>query len=180
MKNYQIIGKRGCLLGEGVYWDAFSGTIKQFDIEAKEFLSMTPHEDGYTVETLPQKGTCMAQFEDGSFLFGMEDGIYTARGARIALRDAASGVRFNDGKVGPDGYFYAGTIEKGGNAVLYRLKNGTLEPVIEHVHISNGLDFSLDGKTVYYCDTPTRKIEAFDFPTFENHTRTLYFRNSHF
>ena len=168
MNNYQIIGKPNCLLGEGVYWDAFSRTVKQLDIEASEFLTVTLGEDGYAVEQLPQKGACMAQFEDGSFLFGMEDGVYTARGARIAKRDPSSGIRFNDGKVGPDGYFYLGTIEKGGNGALYRLKNGTLETVVSGVRISNGIDFSIDGKTVYYCDTAERKIEAFDFPSFEN------------
>ena len=103
MNNYQIIGKPNCLLGEGVYWDVFSRTVKQLDIEASEFLTVTLGEDGYAVEQLPQKGACMAQFEDGSFLFGMEDGVYTARGARIAKRDPSSGIRFNDGKVGPDG-----------------------------------------------------------------------------
>ena len=31
------------------------------------------------------------------------------------------------------------------------------------VSISNGLDWSLDGRTMYYIDTPLRSVDVFDF-----------------
>ncbi len=173
MSNYKIIGKPNCALGEGPYWDAFAGKLRQFDINNKEWITVDVESGEYTIQKLEQMGCCTAQCTDGSYLVAMEDGIYTERMARVALKDTESGARFNDGKAGPDGYFYAGTIEKSGKAVLYRLKEGRLEPVVTGVRISNGIDFSLDGKTVYYCDTPTRRIDAFDFPSFENR-RTVF------
>ncbi len=173
MNNYKIIGKENCKLGEGPYWDAFAGNMRQFDIQNSEWITIDIESGEYSVEKLEQMGCCTAQCRDGSYLVAMEDGIYTERMARIALKDADTGARFNDGKAGPDGLFYAGTIERGGGAVLYRLREGKLEKMVENVRISNGIDFSLDGKTVYYCDTPTRRIDAFDFPSFENR-RTVF------
>ncbi len=173
MNEPKIIGKPNCLLGEGIFWDDIAGKIRQFDINSSELITITPNDGTYTVETLPQKGTCMAEFADGSFLYGMEDGVYDSRFARICLKEPITGARFNDGKAGPDGLFYLGTIERGGNAVLYRLEGGKLTRMVENARVSNGLDFSADGKTVYYIDTPTRKIEAFDFPSFTNR-RTVF------
>ena len=168
MSNYKIIGKRNCLLGEGPYWDVFTGDMKQFDITAAQLITVDVETGDYTVKNLPQMGTCMAQLEDGSYLYALEDGIYDDQFRVICLKEPETGARFNDGKAGPDGCFYAGTIEQGGGAVLYRLREGRLERVVENVRISNGIDFSEDGKTVYYCDTPTKYIDAFDFPSFAN------------
>ena len=167
-REYSVIGKQNCLLGEGPYWDAFAGKMRQVDINASQVITIDLANGDYGVKNMPQKTTCMAQLEDGSYLYGMEDGVYDEKGTLICKKDEGTGARFNDGKAGPDGCFYLGTIEMEGNGVLYRLKGGKLEKVLEKICISNGIDFSLDEKTVYYCDTATRTIDAFDFPSFEN------------
>ena len=75
--------------------------------------------------------------------------------------------RFNDGKCGPDGRFVAGTMhqaEKETSGSLYSLSpDGTLKTLIRGVGISNGLTWSADYKTMYYIDTPTRKVLAYDY-----------------
>ena len=167
-KEYRVIGKRNCLLGEGPYWDAFAGKMRQVDIHASQVITIDLENGDYCVKNMPQKATCMAQLEDGSYLYGMEDGIYDENFHLICKKDEGTGARFNDGKAGPDGCFYAGTINRDGNGVLYRLRKGKLEAVLDKVSISNGIDFSLDEKTVYYCDTATKTIDALDFPSFEN------------
>ena len=35
--------------------------------------------------------------------------------------------------------------------------------MVDDVAISNGLDWSLDGRTMYYVDTPTHRIDQFEF-----------------
>jgi sugar lactone lactonase YvrE len=74
------------------------------------------------------------------------------------------GARFNDGKVGPDGRLYLGTFSRDYTAAFYRMEsNGTLTELFDGVGNSNGLDWSPDGKTFYYNDTPTGRTDAFDF-----------------
>jgi len=75
--------------------------------------------------------------------------------------------RFNDGKCSPDGRFFAGTIsliKKEGTAKLYRLDpDHSVHEVYGPVTNSNGIVWSVDGKTVYYIDTPRREVLAFDY-----------------
>ena len=49
-------------------------------------------------------------------------------------------------------------------ANLYMIDHdGTATIKIENVSISNGIIWSLDQKKMYYVDSPTRKVRAFDF-----------------
>jgi sugar lactone lactonase YvrE len=75
--------------------------------------------------------------------------------------------RFNDGKVSPDGRFWAGTMddrpERQPVAALYRLDpDGSCHKMIDDVVVSNGLAWSLDGKTVYHSDTRKQVIHIYD------------------
>jgi sugar lactone lactonase YvrE len=72
----------------------------------------------------------------------------------------------NDGGCDPQGRFYCGSIaydQAPGRASLYRLDTDhSVSLVFGDVTISNGIDWSPDGGTAYYVDTPTRRIDAFD------------------
>ncbi len=51
-----------------------------------------------------------------------------------------------------------------GAATLYRLDpDGSVHVVLEHVTISNELDWSPDDTRAYYNDTPTHRIAVFDY-----------------
>src|SRR5690625_5682459 len=51
-----------------------------------------------------------------------------------------------------------------GTGNLYRLDGDhNVERMIENVTISNGMTWSPDNKVMYYIDTPTRQIVAYDF-----------------
>jgi len=75
--------------------------------------------------------------------------------------------RMNDGKVDPAGRFWAGTMaldETRGAGSLYRLDvDGRVHTMVRDVTISNGIDWSPDGQTMYYIDSPTRRVDMFDF-----------------
>ena len=78
--------------------------------------------------------------------------------------------RFNDGKVDPRGCYWAGTITRDKDlnickgATLYRRDvDGSVSVMLTDLSISNGLIWSRDGQTMYYIDTPTGQVDAFDF-----------------
>jgi len=84
-------------------------------------------------------------------------------------------VRMNDGKCDPQGRFWVGSIArhgsgpggnlKDGGAALYRLDNWASNPtlVVPQITVSNGLAWSLDHKTMYVIDSPTCRVDAFDY-----------------
>jgi len=87
-------------------------------------------------------------------------------------------TRPNDGRVDREGrlvigmynnYHRSGSSEGENNCGLYRLDPTTksiqsLFPSSYKYRVSNCLCFSPDGRTLYFCDTPTRKVYAFDYP----------------
>ena len=76
-------------------------------------------------------------------------------------------VRMNDGKCDRAGRFWAGTqrldLAPGGGG-LYRLGvDGSMDLMVPDVTISNGLGWSPDDRTMYFIDTASGGIDAFDF-----------------
>jgi sugar lactone lactonase YvrE len=73
----------------------------------------------------------------------------------------------NDGELDPQGRFWAGTMgwhAEPAQGALYRLDpGGTVTRMLDGVTISNGLAWSPDGTTMYYADTPTLRVDQFDF-----------------
>ena len=51
-----------------------------------------------------------------------------------------------------------------GRAKLYKIDgHGNATAMIDHVTISNGIVWTKDMETMYYIDTPTKQIKAYDF-----------------
>ncbi|HXW82755.1 MAG TPA: SMP-30/gluconolactonase/LRE family protein, partial [Acidimicrobiales bacterium] len=75
-------------------------------------------------------------------------------------------VRFNEGKVGPEGRFVAGTMdwhEQEALGKLYQLgPDGAVTTLLDGVAISNGLDATDDGKALFYIDTPLGGVDVFE------------------
>ena len=76
-------------------------------------------------------------------------------------------IRMNDGGCDPQGRFYCGTMaydETPGAGTLYRLdSDGSVHVTLRDVTISNGLQWNRAGDTVCYADTPTGRVDRFDF-----------------
>ncbi len=86
----------------------------------------------------------------------------SGRRERIADIEPEMGkdTRLNDGKVGPDGCFWVGSMDDRGKATyeplgsLYRVcPDGKVEKKVEGLKISNGLAFSADGRWLFHADT---------------------------
>ena len=162
-----------CTVGEGPLWDDKNGVLLYVDILGECIFKL----DYETLECkktdVGQQVGCMALCENGDILLAMQDGVYrmNEKGEKSLAHQPLKikGRRFNDGKVGPDGCLYLGTIGDNGEGAFYRLKDGVLEELFGHCFCSNGLDWSRDGTKMFYCDTLLHKIEVFDFDR-ENHS----------
>jgi sugar lactone lactonase YvrE len=78
-----------------------------------------------------------------------------------------SAVKIGDGKCDPLGRLWFGTQPhdfRRGQCALYRVDlDGKVTMVLDGVGVSNGLDWSPDGRTFYYVDSLSRTVDAFDF-----------------
>ncbi|WP_422772718.1 SMP-30/gluconolactonase/LRE family protein [Plantactinospora sp. WMMC1484] len=76
-------------------------------------------------------------------------------------------LRMNEGGCDPAGRLYCGSMAydvRPGAAALYRL-DADLEArrVLDDITISNGIAWSPDGSLAYYVDTPTQRVDVFDY-----------------
>ncbi len=162
-------------LGEGSLWDDQTGRLLWVDIPAGEIHSFEPitGQDKLVYQADGQIGT-VVQRQQGGLLAATSKGLVFADGqtgeSQIICNPEADKPqnRFNDGKCGPDGRFWFGSMAAGpiteGQGSLYRLDADlSCHKMLEGVTISNGIAWSPDGSTMYYTDTPTGQIWAFDY-----------------
>jgi len=168
-----LLLKANATLAEGPLWDAGRSCLWWTDILEKRLHRLdwgTRYDQSYV---MPSHLGCMGLLRDGRLLLALSQGFcaFTPESQSIDLLSPldleSPGLRFNDGKVGPCGRFFVGTMAldaKPGAGDLVCLEHDlSLTRKIRKVTISNGLAWSLDGRRIYYIDSPTRQIMAFDY-----------------
>jgi sugar lactone lactonase YvrE len=169
--DFEVVSAAGAELGEGPVWDARSSRVAWVDIMAKRIHLTDPVTGGSETIEVPLHVGAVAPRAAGGFVAALQDGFWVVGDGpaeRIAsMPGARPGLRFNDGKCDPAGRFWAGTMaydQAPGAGALYRLEpDGQAAMVLAGVTVSNGLAWSLDGRTMYYIDTPTQRIDAFSY-----------------
>jgi sugar lactone lactonase YvrE len=173
MAKPELIVDAHAVIGEGPWWDARAQLLYWIDIKGRRLHVFEPGLGAdRSVELGKRPGTVVGR-ESGGLLMAMEDGfsfVDPRSGATTSIGDPEAdkpGNRFNDGKCDSAGRFWAGSMddaEKENTGAFYRLgADLACERVFGGVGISNGLAWSPDDRTMYYIDTPTRRIDAFDF-----------------
>ena len=157
-------------LGEGPAWDAKTDTLYWVDILGKRLHSY--HGKGYVIPLNDYVG-CVAPCKDGRLILALRFGFWILDLAAVTLTEAAiprgepAANRFNDGKCDPAGRLLAGTMdmaEREATGSLYSLSHDMkIVKLLGGIRISNGLAWSPDYGTLYYIDTPTREVKAFDY-----------------
>lgn len=170
--------------GESPVWNAQEQALYWVDIPARR-LHRWNSQDGLTTRwEAPEMLACIARYNDGSWLAGMESGLFrlhpqddgTVTTQLLSnVEHATDNMRFNDGRCDRQGRFWAGTMFmdmakalKVGS--LYRYNAGQTEPLtaqLTDMIVPNGLGFSPDGRIMYLSDShpSVQKIWAFDYDT---------------
>lgn len=170
----EIFQRTPAQLGEGPCWHPRRESLWWIDIPGKTLFEADLHGGPVRKVALTQMAGSIAVASDGRFISALHRGIHLIdpvtgsleRFTEIPDHDPIN-FRFNDGKVDPQGRFWAGTLGlKGqrGQSRLFRIQGDrSVAVMLEHVSISNGLAWAPDERTLYYVDSPTRQVQAFDF-----------------
>lgn len=159
--------------GEGPAWDARAGNLLWVDMLGDRLHRTTP--GGADTITEYDQPVCVAVPRAGGGLaLALGDGLWlqdpdgTRRPVLMIPQPAAPAgpIRMNDGKCDPAGRLWAGSMAydaRPGAGSLYRLDpDGTAHEILVGVTISNGLAWTPDAATMFYIDTPTQRVDAFD------------------
>jgi L-arabinonolactonase len=159
------------VLGEGALWCPVEQRLWWIDISTPTLWSWQ-HRGGRVEHwPLPKPPGSFALRKAGGFLFAFRSGLAMLEkpGADLQwLPGLELGEeRFNDGKVDRAGRFWAGTLDRRLGAPigrLYRVSiNFEVTPMDRGFTISNGIGWSPDDRTMYFTDTPSRRIYRYDF-----------------
>lgn len=174
----EVFDSRRNVLGEGptssgaknnhVMWvDIYGKAVRWRDLvtgQTGEYA--TPEDVGFVIP-----------LAEGGELLGTQHGPHvrdtSGNFRKVPGRDEADGyrpqknLRWNDAKVAPWGDLFLGsmTYEFEMNAgALYQLLGGGkhIRRLFGDVTISNGMDWTVDQKTMFYIDTPLRRVDKFD------------------
>jgi L-arabinonolactonase len=165
-------------LGEGLVWCTRREAVLWTDIEGSRLWMHWPSRSETRSWKLPDRLGSFALSDSGKLLLGL------AKGLAVADLDNASGdtldvtpivdvepglhTRINDGRADRSGNYVFGTLDEDfksplGSFYQYSARHGLRRLEIEHVIIANSICFSPDGETMYFCDSPRRRIMQCDY-----------------
>ena len=159
-------------LPEGPYWDGVAGGLYWVDIPAGR-VHLLDESGGQRTWAAGQPVGAVAGRAGGGLVLAVRDGfaaLDTATGQTSMLAGVEldrPGNRMNDGACDRAGRLFAGTKAEDDArqaGALYRLDpDHAVTRVIAGVTISNGIGWSPDERLMYYVDSPTRRIDVFDY-----------------
>ncbi|XP_020786851.1 regucalcin isoform X2 [Boleophthalmus pectinirostris] len=166
------------LVGEGPVWEESEQTLLFVDIMGKKIHRWNP--------TTNQITSCSTDAPVGFAVPARGGGYVAGVGRTFSAVDWSTGAvtslvtvdddkpqnRLNDGKVDPAGRLFAGTMGLEQSPGEVQRKQGSLFSVdsdltliqhLDQVDISNGLDWSSDGKLFFYVDSLKKTLDVFDY-----------------
>ncbi len=161
------------LVGESAIWHEVESALYWVDIEGLTVNRLHAASGKFSSWKMGSNPSALA-IDDNNFLVVATRErllrLNTTDGAETPIADAPydpSKVRFNDGRVDPAGRFWIGTMYEPRDqpaAEMYVLDRDNLRCAWRGgMTNSNGLAWSLDGRTMFHADTTTHRIDCYDF-----------------
>jgi len=152
------------LIGESPLWSAREAALYWVDIPAGEIHRWHPASGVQRMWTLPAAVGSIGLVARGGLVVAMRSGFHLFDPLTEKLEflchpePERTANRLNDGKVSPEGRFWAGTMDerpqKEPIGSLYRLDpDHSCTRMAGDVKVSNGLAWSPDGRVMYHSDS---------------------------
>jgi L-arabinonolactonase len=169
-----------CTLGEGIVWSPGLRSVLWTDIEQSTLWMYRPHDQLTRRWSLPDRLGSFALCESGRLLLGFAKSLAfadldtTSENSELAvspilpIEPQIPRTRINDGRTDRAGNFVFGTMNEdhhpaNGSFYQYSSRFGLRRLEVGDVAIPNSICFSLDGRTMYFCDSPTGLIRHCDY-----------------
>jgi sugar lactone lactonase YvrE len=162
------------VLGECPLWDSRTGTLYWVDFSANTVFAQGSDAGQAVPVDVATQVSCIGLTEDPQILIaGLRTGWHLLdmrTGGRTFLADPEAdrpACRFNDGAVDPAGRFWTGSLEESQDQPvgrLYRLDgDGRYMTADKGFCCSNGMDWSPDGRWMYFVDSHDHVIYRYSF-----------------
>jgi L-arabinonolactonase len=168
----EVAAAHRCVHAEGPIWSEESQSLYWTDIESRTLMSLDPRGGGVVCRAMSGKVCSMAFRERGGLLIAFEKHLcfYDLNtGSEHAFAEVELDLpttRLNDGRCDRQGRFIVGGFDSSekGLSAAYRLDlDLSLHRLFGGLSSANSTCFSLDGRTMYYADSPQAVIWAFDY-----------------
>ena len=159
-------------IGESPIWNPDSSELLWVDILAGLVHRFRPSDKSNATVGVGQPVGAVALTQDERLLLAVRDGfaLLDADGAVQMLAEVEADneqSRMNDGACDAQGRYWAGTTQAdraAGSGSLYRLQaTGDVQREVANLTLPNGIDWSPDGRSMYFIDSATNCVDAFAF-----------------
>lgn len=171
----RVIKEKRCVIGESPIYDDGENAVYFVNGRQREICKYSLSNG--RVETKKVEKDCAAIAFDceNRILVSRDDGVFrllpNGREETLYDRDRYRIMHANDMKVGVDGRLYVGTqserrlsLSDKVDGKLYVIDDkGNVKRLLDNLSLSNGMDWSSDGKYFYHTDSDTERIREYRF-----------------
>lgn len=181
----ELVWDLKCGTGESLVWDAANRRLLFCDIPKGQIHALSLATGARQTWQLPEvvgsfglcaSGRLIVALRKRVVFYDLDTSTLTPFTAEI---DEPETNRLNDGKVGPDGSFWVGSMDeatpRGPNGHLYRVTpDGAITRKSSGYMVSNGLAWSPDGSIMYHSCSAQAVVDAWDYDQGEISNRRVF------
>lgn len=159
--------------GEGVVWSEEQGSLWWTDIHGRRLWWHDPEASTAGHHDLEKRLCAFAPRARGGWIMAFEDAVELWSADLKFIQTVhvfeadRPGTRLNDGRTDRQGRFVVGGMNEATGAadstVIRVNADLSVDTLIGHVSCANSTCFSPDGATMYFSDTPERRIRAYPY-----------------
>jgi sugar lactone lactonase YvrE len=157
------VSERVAELGESPVWDERKQVLRWIDGPAGLVHGWSPESGELRPIDLGEEVAAVGLRGDGLLVAHRRRLVLRCPDSELWTPRLASGERLNDGAADRFGTYWVGSVHDEARGHLYRVHpDGRVETALDGIGMSNGIDWSPDGQTMYYVDTRSQRIDCLD------------------